>query len=192
MTHTIVWCVTWYFTGKTYAVVLYGRVLREAFWKWKGRSNRRMVEREQWDGNLISRFRCGVSENFALLVFTQRRLAVSNRRFGGNLSVPPARVKQSKISGNCVTLSDKIDRLLPKHRFLTTNLRCVKYQKGDDISDGFNILCFALDSVTVTKSSNTILATWHGSDSVYIILSLLQNRKGNECTGLCTKRLYLA
>jgi len=47
VTRTIVWCVTWYFTGKTYAVVLYGRVLREAFWNRVRRSNRRMVDTEQ-------------------------------------------------------------------------------------------------------------------------------------------------
>jgi hypothetical protein len=156
MTHTIVWCVTWYFTGKTYAMVLYAKVLRVAIWNRGKRSNRRMVATELWEVNLISHFRRSVNESFALLVFTQRRCAVSNRRFGGNLSVPLASVKQSKINGDCVTLADEIDRLLLKRRLLTTNLRCVKHQKGDDLSDRFNIFCFALNIITVTKSSNTI------------------------------------
>jgi hypothetical protein len=90
-----------------------------------------------------------------------------------------------------MTLADEIDRLLRKRLLLTTNLHCVKYQEGDDLSDRFNIFCFALDIITVTKSSNKILATGHGSDSVFLILSLLQNTKGSRCTGVCTKRLYL-
>jgi hypothetical protein len=47
MTRTIVWCVTWYFTGKTYAMVLYGKVLRIAIWNREKWSNRRVVETEQ-------------------------------------------------------------------------------------------------------------------------------------------------
>lgn len=69
-----------------------------------------------------------------------------------------------------MTLADEIDGSLPKLRLLTTNLCYVKYQKGDDLSDRFNIFCFALDSITVPKSSTTILATGHGSDSVFLIL----------------------
>jgi len=140
---------------------------------------------------VISRFRHCVNESFALLVFTQHRLTISNRRFGGKLSVPPATVKQSKINEDCVTIADKVDRLRPTLRLLTTILRCAKYQKGEDVSGGFNIFCFALDIVTVNKSSNTILATGQGSDSIFIILSLLENIKGSRSTGLCTKRLYL-
>ena len=90
-----------------------------------------------------------------------------------------------------MTLADEIDRFFPKRRLLTTNIRCVKYQEGDDLSDRFNISCFALDIITVTKSSNTILATGHGSNSVCLIRSLLQNIKGSKCTAFCTKRLYL-
>jgi hypothetical protein len=90
-----------------------------------------------------------------------------------------------------VTLADEIDSLLPKRRLLTTNLRCVKYQKGEDLSGRFNIFCFALDIATVAKSSNMILATGNGSDSFSLIISLLQNINGSRYRGSCTKRLDL-
>jgi len=70
------------FPGKNICYGVYGKVFRVAIWNGGNRMYRRMVATEQWEVNLISRFRRSVNESFALLVFTQRRCAVINRRFG--------------------------------------------------------------------------------------------------------------